>query len=139
MNNVLRIFALLYSNYMKGCNQGKLASINADYDREIKSWVWDHFLLLSVKHSHMKRNSLDTQAVFIEFLDYVKNSKMVAYWVARSFSQCNRAGDDIEGILVFLDSNAVTAIAKAKRLRDRVRSCSFWNTILENYSESFFK
>ena len=30
-------------------------------------------------HSHRKRNSLDTQAVFIEFLEYVKSSQLY-FW-----------------------------------------------------------
>ena len=38
-------------------------------------------------HSHTKRNSLDTRAVFTEFSEYVNNSGVVVYCDDRSFSR----------------------------------------------------
>ena len=61
-------------------------------------------------HSHKKRNSLDTWAIFIEFLKYVENSGVVVYQGDRSFKMASKsedllAGDDIEEILAVVDSN----------------------------------
>ena len=61
-------------------------------------------------HSHKKRNSLDTRAVFIEFLKYVENSGVVVYQGDRSFKIASKseellAGDDIEEILAVKDSD----------------------------------
>ena len=55
-------------------------------------------------HSHKKRNSLDTRAVFTEFLKYVENSGVVVYRGDGSFQMASKseellAGDDTEGIL----------------------------------------
>ena len=46
-----------------------------------KTWVY---------HSHSKRNSLDTRAAFIEFLEYVSNSGVVVYWGDRPLSRSSR-------------------------------------------------
>ena len=61
-------------------------------------------------HSHKKGNSLDTQAVFIEFLKYVENRKVVVYRGITSFKMASKSeehlsGDDIEEILVVIDSD----------------------------------
>ena len=44
----------------------------------------------TLNHNHTKRNSLDTRAVFIEFSEYVNNSRVVVYWGNRSFSRSSR-------------------------------------------------
>ena len=37
--------------------------------------------------SHTKRNSMDRRALFIEFSEYVNNSRVVVYWGDKSFSR----------------------------------------------------
>ena len=71
-------------------------------------------------HSHTKRNSLDTRAVFIEFSKYVKIMSFTGGHLHRGqiFFQELEAGDGIEGILAFLDNNMLIAIATPERFRD---------------------
>ena len=81
------------------------------------------FIVYSIDeyHSHTKRNSLNTQAAFIECLEYVNNSRVVIYWGDRPFLRSSRlamAFDGIEGILAFLDNNMLIAIVTAKQFRD---------------------
>ena len=40
----------------------------------------------------------------------------------------HQTGDDIEGIVTFLDKNAMMAIATAKQFRECDSCYSFWNT-----------
>ena len=47
-------------------------------------------IIFKSNHSHKKRNSLDTLAVFIDFSEYVNNSEVVVYCEDRSFSRSSR-------------------------------------------------
>ena len=81
------------------------------------------FIVYSIDeyHSHTKRNSLNTQAAFIECLEYVNNSRVVIYWGDRPFLRSSRlamAFDGIEGILAYLNNNMLIAIVTAKQFRD---------------------
>ena len=71
-------------------------------------------ILILYDNSHKKKNSLDTQAVFMEFLKYVENSGVVVYWGDGSFKMASKseellAGDDIEGILAAIDNDILTS------------------------------
>ena len=68
-----------------------------------------HFYV-TLHHSHKKRNSLDTQAVFIEFLKYVENSGLVVYWGDGSFKMVSKSeerlpGDDIKRVSTVIDDD----------------------------------
>ena len=81
------------------------------------------FIVYSIDkyHSHTKRNSLNTQAAFIECLEYVNNSRVVIYWGDRPFLRSSRlamAFDGIEGILAYLDNKMLIVIVTAKQFRD---------------------
>ena len=68
------------------------------------------------KHSHTKRNSLDTRAVFIEFSEYVNNSGVVVCLLrGHIFLKELYAGDDNGRIFAFLHNNMLIAIVTAKR------------------------
>ena len=63
-------------------------------------------------YSHRKRNSLDTRAVFIEFLKYVGESEVVRNRGERSYTIASNSaehltGDDAEGMLTVIDSNII--------------------------------
>ena len=71
---------------------------------------FSHTFFSYLHHNHKKRNSLDTRAVFIEFLKYVENSLLIIYEMDRSFNMASNsaellADDNIEGILEVIDGD----------------------------------
>ena len=101
-------------NNSSGSSSSKLTS---------KSWFY---------HSHMKRNSLDTRAVLIEFLEYVNSSGEVVYWGDRSFSRTLGWRWHWRNF-VFLDNNMLIATVTAERFRDLVCSyCLKYSRIIQN-------
>ena len=55
-------------------------------------------------HSHTKRNSLDTQTVFMEFSEFVKNSvsgRLLRGKIFQNVFEDHQAGSGIEGISTF--------------------------------------
>ena len=58
----------------------------------------------TLNHNHTKRNSLDTRAVFIEFLEYVNNGGgcLLRRQIFQNVFEELQDGDGIEGIVAFL-------------------------------------
>ena len=89
-------------------------------------------------HSHKKRNSLDTRAVFTEFLKYVENSGVVVYRGDGSFQMASKseellAGDDTEGILAVIDNDIL-----AERKDSEIEFTATVSKIQNINSESYF-
>ena len=68
-----------------------------------------------LNHSHTKRNSLDTQATFIEFLKYIENSGVLVYRRNQYFKLASNSedllrGDNTEGILAAVVSDILAEL-----------------------------
>ena len=68
-----------------------------------------------LNHSHTKRNSLDTQATFIEFLKYIENSGVLVYRRNQYFKMASNSedllrGDNTEGILAAVVSDILAEL-----------------------------